>query len=161
MIWNLNFFQNETQNLAKCALSKILISPNWIVKKIWHIGATINTIYKKFQNISFENSSLGKHVFWEKDPKKDNSPKCKINTLIHYMSFGPFIESGCHFTSLFSGGGGGCEIGNGSLLKKVPKYYILIFSCLPLAQSIFLGNRGMMPTLVLGLTYMLWLCNGH
>jgi hypothetical protein len=34
-----------------------------IVKEKSHIGATINTIYKKFQNISFENSSLRKHVF--------------------------------------------------------------------------------------------------
>jgi hypothetical protein len=27
--------------------------------------------------------------FGEKDPKKDNSPKCKVSTLAHYMSFGP------------------------------------------------------------------------
>jgi len=27
--------------------------------------------------------------FGKKDLKKDNSPKCKINTLAHYMSFGP------------------------------------------------------------------------
>jgi hypothetical protein len=32
--------------------------------------ATLNTIYKKFQNISFENSSLGKHVFGEKKTPK-------------------------------------------------------------------------------------------
>jgi hypothetical protein len=27
--------------------------------------------------------------FWENDPKKDNSLKCKVNTSAHYMSFGP------------------------------------------------------------------------
>jgi len=27
--------------------------------------------------------------FGKKDPKKDNSPRCKINTLVRYMSFGP------------------------------------------------------------------------
>jgi hypothetical protein len=59
-------------------------------KKNWHIEAIINTICKKFQKVSFENSFLGKHVFWEKDPKKDNSPKCKVNTLVRYMVFGPF-----------------------------------------------------------------------
>ncbi len=42
-----------------------------------------------FQKNSFEISFLGKHVFWEKDPKKNNSPKCKVNTLARYMSFGP------------------------------------------------------------------------
>ncbi len=26
----------------------------------------------------------------KKDPKKDNSHKCKVNTLARYMSFGPF-----------------------------------------------------------------------
>jgi hypothetical protein len=25
----------------------------------------------------------------KKDHKKDNSPKCKVNTLARYMSFGP------------------------------------------------------------------------
>jgi hypothetical protein len=29
-------------------------------------------------------------MFFEKEePKKDNSPKCKVNTLAHYVSFGP------------------------------------------------------------------------
>jgi len=32
-------------------LSNICISPNLIVKYIWHIETTINTIYEKFQNI--------------------------------------------------------------------------------------------------------------
>jgi hypothetical protein len=33
---------------------------------------------------------LKKNMFFGKnDPKKDNNPKCKVNTLIHYMSFGP------------------------------------------------------------------------
>ncbi len=59
-------------------------------KNTYHIlGSLINTINKKFQNISFENSSLGKHVFWENDLIKDNGPKCKVNTLACYISFGP------------------------------------------------------------------------
>jgi hypothetical protein len=28
--------------------------------------------------------------FGKKDPKKDNSPKCEVITLVHYMLFGPF-----------------------------------------------------------------------
>jgi hypothetical protein len=31
--------------------------------------------------------------FGQKDPKKDNSPKCKVNTLARYMSFGPFYSN--------------------------------------------------------------------
>jgi hypothetical protein len=30
--------------------------------------------------------------FGKKDPEKDNSPKCKENTLVHYMSFGPIND---------------------------------------------------------------------
>jgi hypothetical protein len=77
MIWNYEEFSRQNTKADKiCALSKIRISLNLIVKKEQHIGATINTIYTKFQNISFENSSLGKHVFWKKkDPKKDINAK--------------------------------------------------------------------------------------
>jgi hypothetical protein len=59
--------QKNWQNL--CTFKKNYFS-KFDCKKTWHIGATINTIYKKFQNISFENSSLGKYVFWEKGPQK-------------------------------------------------------------------------------------------
>jgi hypothetical protein len=51
-----------------CALSKICIYPNLIIKKIDILGQL--QINLKIQNISFENSSLGKHVFWEKGPQK-------------------------------------------------------------------------------------------
>jgi uncharacterized protein (UPF0303 family) len=60
-------FQDKTQIL--CTFKNLYFS-KFDSKKKWHIGATINTIYKKFQNISFENSSLGKYVFWEKGPQK-------------------------------------------------------------------------------------------
>jgi hypothetical protein len=30
--------------------------------------------------------------FEKKDPKNDNSPKCKVNTMACYMSFGPKKE---------------------------------------------------------------------
>jgi len=64
-------FQDETQSGKICAFTKIRISPNLIIKKKWHIGATINTRYIYiFQNISFENSSWRKRVFWEKGPQK-------------------------------------------------------------------------------------------
>jgi hypothetical protein len=53
-----------------CALSKIHIYSIFIVNFFWHIGATINKINKMFRNISFENSSLWKHVFLEKSTLK-------------------------------------------------------------------------------------------
>jgi hypothetical protein len=76
-------------------------------KKKRHIGAIINTIYIRFQNISFEKISLG-NLFWKnnffgkKDLKEDNSPKCKVNTLAHYMSFGPFSITLCNMTQFSS-----------------------------------------------------------
>ncbi len=72
MIWNYEKISKQNKKFGKiCALSKKIIFPNLIVKKKRHIGATINTIYKKFQNISFENSSQGKHVFFcKKGPQK-------------------------------------------------------------------------------------------
>jgi hypothetical protein len=70
-------FQDEAQNLTKFVhFQKFVFLQILFLKNIWHIGETINTIYKKFQNISFENSSWGKHGFWGKGPQKDNSPKC-------------------------------------------------------------------------------------
>ncbi len=45
-----------------------------------------------FQKISFENPFEKNMFLGKKDPKKDNSPKCKVNTLVHYMSFGPFVQ---------------------------------------------------------------------
>jgi hypothetical protein len=64
-------FQDETQNLAKSMhFQKNHISPNLIVKKHLTYWEIINTIYNFLKNISFENSSLGKHIFWEKGPQK-------------------------------------------------------------------------------------------
>jgi hypothetical protein len=74
------------QNL--CTFKNSYFSKFDCKKKMTYWG-TVNTIYKIFQNISFENSSWRKHVFWEKDPRKDNSHQCKVNTLACYMSFGP------------------------------------------------------------------------
>ncbi len=72
MIWNYDKFSRWNTKFGKIyAFSKIHISTNLIVKKKWHIGATINTIYQKSQNISFENSSLEKHAFWEKGLQKE------------------------------------------------------------------------------------------
>jgi hypothetical protein len=47
--------------------------------KIYKISKTFHL------KIPFEENMF----FGEKDPKKDNSPKCKVNTLAHYMSFEP------------------------------------------------------------------------
>jgi hypothetical protein len=42
-------FQDETQNLAKFVqFQKFIFLQIWLYKNIWHIGETINTIYKKF-----------------------------------------------------------------------------------------------------------------
>jgi len=65
----MKIFQNETQNLAKFVhFQKSIFIQIWLQTNIWHIGATINTINKKFENISFENSSIWKHVFLTKEP---------------------------------------------------------------------------------------------
>jgi hypothetical protein len=91
MIWNYDKYSKwNTKNLTKSVHFQNSYFFKFDCKQTYDIlGATINTINKKFQNISFENSSLWKHVFWQNDPKKDNSLKCKINTLACYMSFAP------------------------------------------------------------------------
>jgi hypothetical protein len=72
-----------------CALSKIHISPNLIIKK--HITYWGNYKYniKSFKTFHLQILLEESIFFGKKDPKKDNSPKYKINTLAHYMSFGP------------------------------------------------------------------------
>jgi len=71
MIWHYEKNSRRNTKFGKIyALSKIHISPNLIGKKKWNIRVIINKIYKKFQNISFENSSWGKHVFGKKKKKK-------------------------------------------------------------------------------------------
>ncbi len=78
MVWFeiMTNFQNKTQNLAKFVhFQKSIFIQIWLQTNIQHIGATIDTINKKFQNISFENSFIWKHVFSAKDPQKNNSPK--------------------------------------------------------------------------------------
>ncbi len=72
MVWFeiVTIFQDKIQNLAKFIhFQKFIFIQNWLLRKK-HIGATIYTINKKFQNISFENSSLWKHVFLAKGPQK-------------------------------------------------------------------------------------------
>jgi hypothetical protein len=52
MIWNYEKKLKQNRKYGKVfVLSNICIFPNLIVKYIWHIEATINTIYEKFQNI--------------------------------------------------------------------------------------------------------------
>jgi hypothetical protein len=78
-IWNYDKFSRQNTKFSKIyILSKIRIYSKFYFLKNKHIGATTN---KMFQNISFENSSFWKHVFWQKDPIKENSPKCKVNPL--------------------------------------------------------------------------------
>jgi hypothetical protein len=55
MIWNCdNFSKQNTKSNKICTLKKNHIYSKLIVIKMWHIGETINTINKKFQNISIE-----------------------------------------------------------------------------------------------------------
>jgi len=64
MIWNYDKFSRwnieSEQNL--CTFKNSYFS-KFDCKKTHDILGTINTIYKTFQNISLENSSLRKHVF--------------------------------------------------------------------------------------------------
>jgi hypothetical protein len=60
--------QDETKKLAKFVQFSNLYLFKIDCQKKWHIATTINIVNKKFQNISFENSSLWKHVFWAKWP---------------------------------------------------------------------------------------------
>jgi hypothetical protein len=90
----MNFFQDVSQNLGKSVHFQKLYFSKFDCKKKWHIGEIINKIYKRYQNISFENSSLGNLFFGNKDPRKDNSPKCKLKTLVCYMLFGPNNDKG-------------------------------------------------------------------
>jgi len=47
MIWNYDKFSKQNTKFGKiCAFSKFCICSNLIVKKKWHIGATINKKYK-------------------------------------------------------------------------------------------------------------------
>jgi hypothetical protein len=70
MIGNCDIFSRWSTNFGKiCTLSKKKNYSKFIVKKRY-IGATIDNISKKFQNISFEKSSLWKHVSLTKGPPK-------------------------------------------------------------------------------------------
>jgi hypothetical protein len=72
MIWNYDEFsrQKNTKSGKICALSKICIFLNLIVKKKKTYWGNYIYIYIKFQKKSFENSSLGKHFFEKKGPQK-------------------------------------------------------------------------------------------
>jgi hypothetical protein len=71
MIWNCdNFLRRNTKSSKIYAFSKIRIYSKLIVKKKWHNGENINKIIIFFQNISFKNSSLWKHVVLAKRPQK-------------------------------------------------------------------------------------------
>ncbi len=90
MIWNYDKLSRRNTKSGKIyALSKIWIFTKLIVKANMTYWGTRNKIYEKFQNISFENSYWRNQFYEQKDSKKDNSLKCKVNTLTHYMSFGP------------------------------------------------------------------------
>jgi hypothetical protein len=53
MIWNCdNFSKQNTKSNKTCTFKKIHIYSKLIVIKMWHIGETINTINKMFQNVS-------------------------------------------------------------------------------------------------------------
>jgi hypothetical protein len=91
VIWNYDKFSKQHTKFGKiCALQKIIYIQIRLWIKIWQIGATINTTNKKSQNISLENSFLVKTFLGQKDFKKDNSSKCKVNhwLIIRHLNFG-------------------------------------------------------------------------
>jgi hypothetical protein len=79
-IWNCDNFSRWNTKFGKIyTLKKISIYSKLIVRKKWHIGGTINTTNNFFQIFHLK---IPFDVFiWQKDPKKDNSPKSKVNTL--------------------------------------------------------------------------------
>jgi len=81
MIWNCdNFLRRNTKS------SKIYT----YIFKIDYKNMTYwgNNKYNK-QKVSFHNPFYENMFFWQKDPKRDNSPKCKVNTLVRQMLFRP------------------------------------------------------------------------
>jgi hypothetical protein len=85
MFWNCdNFSRENTKFSKKITLLKKIIDSKLIVKTKWHIGAPINKIKKSHSGIFHLKIPLYENMFfWQKDPKKDNNLKCKVNTLIH------------------------------------------------------------------------------
>ncbi len=105
IIWNYDKFSRWNTKFGKnCALSKIHISPNLIVKKkMTYWGNYKYNIYKVSKHFIwkfiFRKTIFWKNIFFgEKDFKKDNRPKYKVNTLACYMSFGPFSITLCNMT---------------------------------------------------------------
>jgi hypothetical protein len=90
LIWNYDKFSRQNTKSRKiCAHSKTHISPNLIVKKNIAYWGTYKYNIKRFEKIQLK-IPLGESMFLGiKDPQKNNSLKCKINTFTYYMSFGP------------------------------------------------------------------------
>jgi hypothetical protein len=66
MIWNCDNFSRWNTKFGKIHIVfNLIFIQNWLQKKN-DILQQLYLINKKFQNISFENSSLWKHVFWAK-----------------------------------------------------------------------------------------------
>jgi hypothetical protein len=58
---------------------------------------------------------------WGKNPKKDNSLKCKVNSLVHYMLFEPNLKFFSHpsndqFFSIIGGG-------NQTIVDETTKFF--------------------------------------
>jgi hypothetical protein len=70
MIWNCDKFSKQNTKFGKIyTLFKIHIYSKNIFEKMTYWG-NYKEINNKFQNISFENSSLWKMFFWARGPKK-------------------------------------------------------------------------------------------
>jgi len=64
---------------------------NFDCKKTYDILGQLQIQYIKSFKTFHLKIPLKENMFFEKkDPKKDNSLKCKVNTLASYMSFGPY-----------------------------------------------------------------------
>jgi hypothetical protein len=90
MIGNYNKFSRQNTKSGKIyAFSKICISPNLIVKKKDILGQLWIQYINFFKTFHLKIPLEENMFFGKKNLKRDNSFKCKINTLVRYMSFGP------------------------------------------------------------------------
>jgi hypothetical protein len=67
----------------------------------------------------------------KKDPKKDNSPKCKVNNLTHYMLLGPYYQPPSIISSTYE---------NFKTKLYVIGFYIQLLKCVALSPFGLLLN---------------------
>ncbi len=102
MIWNYDNFSRQNTKFGKiCAFSKKLISPNLIIKKITFWGDYKLNVYKILKHFIWEFLFTKTCWLGEKNPKKYNNFKCKLNTLAWNTLFGPIYMFWIYFFNTF------------------------------------------------------------